>query len=99
VVETVIGRIATDLEVVELAMMDSPEFSGRDEAAAAHHVQLEPRPRVLRIVPALPQTTPRFDLSLSAGMAPPITAHVGSRRWIVRPIAQGAVAIARAHGI
>jgi hypothetical protein len=63
-IETVIGRIATDLEVVELAMLDSPEFAGGDEVAAAHHVQLESRPRVLRIVPAPPrhpappQTTP-----------------------------------------
>ena len=41
VIETVIGRIATDLEVVELAMLDSPEFAGGDEVAVAHHVELE----------------------------------------------------------
>src|SRR5712675_3266504 len=47
--------IATDLEpaavesadmdsrgmVVELAMLDSPEFAGGDEVAVAHHVELE----------------------------------------------------------
>jgi len=40
--------------VVELAMLDSPEFTGGDEVAVAHHVELEPewRLRVLRIVPA-----------------------------------------------
>src|SRR5258708_37708573 len=97
VIETVIGRIATDLEVVELARLDSPEFAGGDEGAAAHHVQLEPRPRVLRIVPAPPgirrrrRPLRRFDLSLLAGMAPPIMAHVGSGRAIVRPISRGTV--------
>ena len=28
--------------VVELAMLDSPEFTGGDEVAVAHHVELEP---------------------------------------------------------
>ena len=28
--------------VVELAMLDSPEFAGGDEVAVAHHVELEP---------------------------------------------------------
>jgi acetate kinase len=41
----------------------------------------------------------RFHLSLLAGMAPSIIAHVGSGRWIVGPIALGAVAIIRAHGV
>jgi hypothetical protein len=39
------------------------------------------------------------DLSLLAGMAPPIIAHVGSGRWVVRPISLGAVANTRAHGV
>src|SRR5258708_8758283 len=28
--------------VVELAMLDSPEFAGGDEVAVAHHAELEP---------------------------------------------------------
>jgi hypothetical protein len=57
--------------VVELAMLDSPEFAGGDEVAVAHHVGLEPAwasggfkqptrapvPANIR-VPAPPQTTP-----------------------------------------
>jgi hypothetical protein len=55
-VDEVTRCIATDLEpavvesadmdsrgmVVELAMLDSPEFAGGDEVAVAHHVELEP---------------------------------------------------------
>jgi hypothetical protein len=54
-VDEVMRCIATDLEpaavesvdidsrgmVVELAMLDSPEFTGGDEVAVAHHVGLE----------------------------------------------------------
>ena len=55
-VDEVTRCIATDLDpaavesadmdsrgmVVELAMLDSPEFAGGDEVAVAHHVELEP---------------------------------------------------------
>src|ERR1700674_3672337 len=39
--------------IVELAMLDSPEFAGGDEVAVAHHVELEPewRLRVSRDAP------------------------------------------------
>jgi hypothetical protein len=62
-------------------------------------------------VPAPPQTNSeifdyalvapvaRSDLSLLAGMAPPIMAQVGSGRWIVRPISLGTVAAIRAEGV
>src|SRR3984893_13517805 len=56
VVDEVMRCIATDLDpaavesadmdsrgmVVELAMLDSPEFAGGNEVAVAHHVELEP---------------------------------------------------------
>jgi hypothetical protein len=99
--------------VVELAMLASPEFTGGDEVAVVHRVELEPTWGIRRLQAATRAPDlckhPRFcaaadqlrgfDLSLLAGMAPPIMARVGSGRWIVRPIAQGAVAITWAHGV
>ena len=98
--------------VVELAMLDSPDFAGGDEVAVAHHVELEPRLSIRRLHVAnacaglcehprscaAADQLRRFDLSLLAGMAPPVMAHVGSGRWIVRPISLGTVAVTRAQG-
>src|SRR5882672_12604997 len=102
--------IATDLEpaavesadmdsrgmVVELAMLDSPEFAGGDEVAVAHHVELasggSKQPTRAPVSAKHPRSCAaadqlrRFDLSLLAGMAPPIMADIGSGRWIERPI-------------
>src|ERR1700680_3588641 len=66
-IDEVMRCIATDLDpaavesadmdsrgmIVELAMLDSPEFAGGDEVAVAHHVELEPewRLRVSRDAP------------------------------------------------
>jgi hypothetical protein len=48
---------------------------------------------------AVSKTPTRLDLTLFAGMASSVMTHVGSGRWIVGPIALGAVAIIRAHGV
>src|SRR3981189_3322954 len=99
--------------VVELAMLDSPEFTGGDEVAVAHHVGLESARGIRRLQPANACAGPcehlrscaaadqlrGFDLSLLAGMAPSIMAHIGAGRWIVRPVAQDTVAITWAHGV
>src|SRR6202171_406901 len=126
-VDEVMRCIATDLDpaavqladmdsrgmVVELAMLDSPDFAGGDEVAVAHHVELDPRLSIRRLHVAnacaglcehprscaAADQLRRFDLSLLAGMAPPIMADVGSGRWIVRPISLGAVAAIRAEGV
>src|SRR5712671_240248 len=96
--------------VVELAMLDPPELTGGDEVAVAHHAELKPALGIRRLQAANACAGPcehlrscaaadrlrGFDLSLLAGIAPPIMAHVGAGRWIVRPIAQGAVAVTRA---
>src|SRR6267154_4709665 len=99
--------------VVELAMPDSPAFAVGDEVAVAQHVELESarasggfkqRKRAPGLCEhrrscAAADQLRGFDLSLLAGMASSIMAHIGAGRWIVRPIAQGTVAVTQAQGV
>jgi hypothetical protein len=101
--------------VVELAMLDSPEFTGGNEVAVAHHVGQESAWSIRLLQAANARGAPGlrehprscaaadrlrgFDLSLLAGMAPSIMAHIGAGRWIVRPISLGTVAVTRAQGV
>src|SRR5258708_24897034 len=91
--------------VVELAMLDSPEFAGGDEVAVAQHVELESARGIRRLQAANARAGlcehPRscaaaehfrgFDLSLLAGIAPALMRPIGAGRPVSRPVSPRAV--------